>query len=50
VQEIEEAGWKVEEHRTDQPLSVIKVLNLRGMVECCKILEEKKSEIDKVLD
>lgn len=50
IQELEEAQWKVEEAKTDQPLSVIKVLNLRGMNDCCKVQEEKKSEIDKVLD
>lgn len=50
IQEIEEAQWKVGEAKTDQPLSVIKVLNLRGMKDCCRIQDEKKSEIDKVLD
>lgn len=50
MQEIEDAGWKVEETRADQPLSVIKVLNLRGMKSCCGVQEGKINEIDKVLE
>lgn len=50
MQEIEDAGWKVDGGRTDQPLSVIKVLNLRGMKACCGIQEGKTNEIDKILE
>lgn len=50
IQELEDAQWKVDDAKTDQPLSVIKVLNLRGMSDCCKVRDDKKSEIDKVLD
>jgi hypothetical protein len=50
LQEIEDAGWKVEEVKVDQPLSVIKTLNLRGMKSCCGIQEGKLGEVDKVLE
>lgn len=50
VQEIEDAGWKVDEPRADQPLSVIKTLNLRGMKSCCGVQQEKLGEVDKVLE
>lgn len=50
VQEIEDAGWKVEEPKVDQPLSVIKTLNLRGMKSCCGVQQEKLGEVDKVLE
>lgn len=50
VQEIDDAGWKVEETKVDQPLSVIKTLNLRGMKSCCGIQEGKLGEVDKVLE
>jgi len=50
LQEIDDAGWKVEETKVDQPLSVIKTLNLRGMKQCCGIQEGKLGEVDKVLE
>ena len=50
VQEIEDAGWKVEEAKVDQPLSVVKVLNLPGTRSCCGIQETKLGEVDKVLE
>ncbi|HNY31874.1 MAG TPA: hypothetical protein PKO15_13385, partial [Fibrobacteria bacterium] len=50
LQEIEDAGWKVEGERNDQPLSVIKVLNLKGMKACCGVQEGKTNEIDKILE
>lgn len=50
LQEIDDAGWKVEESKVDQPLSVIKTLNLRGMKQCCGIQEGKLGEVDKVLE
>lgn len=50
MQEIEDAGWKVDGIRNDQPLSVIKVLNMRGMKSCCGVQEGKTNEIDKILE
>lgn len=50
VQEIEDAGWLVEESRVDQPLSVVKTLNLPGTRRCCGIEAGKLSEVDKVLE
>lgn len=50
LQEIEDAGWKVDGTRVDQPLSVIKVLNMRGMKNCCGVKEGKLNEIDKILE
>ena len=50
LQEVEDAGWKVEDPKVDQPLSVIKTLNLRGMKKCCGIQEGKLGEVDKVLE
>ncbi|MBK8801358.1 MAG: hypothetical protein IPN71_04750 [Fibrobacteres bacterium] len=50
LQEIEDAGWKVDGVRNDQPLSVIKVLNMRGMKSCCGVQEGKINEIDKILE
>lgn len=49
VQEIEDAGWKVEEPKVDQPLSVVKTLNLPGTKTCCGIDADKLGEVDKVL-
>jgi hypothetical protein len=50
IQEIEDAGWKVDGPRVDQPISVIKVLNMRGFKGCCEMQDGKTSEIDKVLE
>lgn len=50
IQEIEDAGWKVESPRVDQPISVIKVLNMRGFRNCCELRDGKASEIDRVLE
>jgi hypothetical protein len=50
VQEIEEGGWKVDDARVDQPLSVIKTLNLPGTKSCCGIEADKLGEVDKVLE
>lgn len=50
VQEIEDAGWKVEEWKVDQPLSVIKTLNRPGTKNCCGIDDDKLAEVDKVLE
>lgn len=50
VQEVEDAGWKVDDAKVDQPLSVIKTLNLPGMKSCCGIQESKLGEVDKVLE
>jgi len=50
VQEIDDAGWKVEEWKVDQPLSVVKTLNKPGTKKCCGIEESKLGEVDKVLE
>lgn len=50
VQEIEDAGWEVEESKVDQPLSVVKTLNLPGTKKCCGIEADKLGEVDKVLE
>ncbi len=50
LQEIDDAGWKVDESKVDQPLSVIKTLNLPGMKNCCGIQKDKLGEVDKVLE
>lgn len=50
IQEIEEAGWKVDGPRIDQPISVIKVLNLRGSKGCCRLRDGKAGEIDRILE
>jgi hypothetical protein len=50
IQEIEEAGWKVEDPRADQPLSVIKTLNARQMRSCCGLQDDKLGEVDKILE
>jgi len=50
LQEIQDAGWKVEEPRVDQPLSVLKILNSRQVKKRSGIRSEKLGEIDKVLE
>jgi hypothetical protein len=50
VQEIDDAGWRVEAWKVDQPLSVVKTLNKPGTKKCCGIEESKLGEVDKVLE
>jgi len=50
IQEIEDAGWKVDGTRVDQPISVIKVLNMRGFRNCCAMKDGKASEIDRIME
>jgi hypothetical protein len=50
LQEIEEDGWTVVDPRVDQPISVIKVLNLRGFKDCCRLRNGRSSEIDRILE
>ncbi len=50
IEEIEADGWKVDGPRVDQPISVIKVLNMRGFKSCCKLQDGKASEIDRILE
>lgn len=50
VQEIQDAGWKVEDPRTDQPLSVVKILNARQVNKRGGVRPDKLGEIDKVME
>lgn len=50
VQEIQDAGWKVEDPRVDQPLSVVKILNAKQVKNRVGVKDEKLGEIDKVLE
>jgi hypothetical protein len=49
IEELAQAGWKTDSTRSEEPLSVIKVVNQRGMERCCRLRPDKESEIDKVL-
>lgn len=50
MQEIQDAGWKVEESHTDQPLSVVKILNARQVNKRGGVKPDKLGEIDKVME
>lgn len=50
LQEIQDAGWKVEDPRVDQPLSVVKILNAKQVRRRGGIKEDKLGEIDKVME
>jgi hypothetical protein len=50
LQEIQDAGWKVEDPRVDQPLSVVKILNAKQVRNRVGVKDDKLGEIDKVLE
>lgn len=50
ILEIQDMGWKVEEPRTDQPLSVVKILNAKQVKSRSGLRSDKLNEIDKVLE
>lgn len=50
LQEIQEMEWKVEDPRSDQPLSVVKILNAKQAKSRGGVKADKLGEIDKVLE
>jgi len=50
LQEIQDLGWKVEDPRSDQPLSVVKILNAKQAKSRGGVKADKLGEIDKVLE
>lgn len=48
--DIQESSWKVDAPRTEEPLSVVKILNARQIRKRSAVKPERLGEIDKVLE